>query len=277
MTVIAIGMTIGISFLIKPSSIIYIISWTIVELIKKIKDSHFSFENIVVICLIIGSISLPIATFNSFINNQKIIQIDSNKAMPWTHFVMMGLKGNGGYNFNDVERDKKIIDPTLRKKSNVEEIKRRLAEYKVTGYVQFLTQKHFNNSDRGDFGWGKDGTPQIPETKSKNWFQTFLRDLYYQQGKKTNILRFYMQIIWIVIIFGLFFTFKSNLNSNLLSYIKLTIIGAFVYLLLFEGGRSRYLIQYLPFILILSSIGLAKFSIKDTRKMKWFVKEKNDF
>lgn len=35
---------------------------------------------------------------------------------------------------------------------------------------------------------------------------------------------------------------------------RLTILGVFLYLLIFEGGRSRYLIQFLPAFLILATL-----------------------
>lgn len=258
LAILMIGIFAGVSFLIKPSSIIYIVAWSIVMSLKMIVESRFSFQSIIIVILISISFYLPFAGFNQFMKNQEIVKIDSSKAMPWTHFVMMGLSGSGGYSSTDVERDMRIVDPDLRKKSNIEVIEQRLSEHRISGYVKFLIQKHFNNTDRGDFGWGRDGTPQNPEENSKNSVQSFLRDMYYQQGKKTNVVRFSMQIVWIVIIIGLIYSFKSEKNDYVLYCMKLTIIGAFLYLLLFEGGRSRYLIQYLPFFLIVSSIGLAK-------------------
>ncbi|MGL9728837.1 hypothetical protein [Enterococcus sp. DIV0756] len=267
--IIVIGLVIGISFLIKPSSIVYFIAWIIIELLKCIKNNRFTLKNIVILILILGSICLPVVSFKGFMSHQTVVKIDSNKAMPWTHFVMMGISGSGGYNSGDVERDKKIIDPILRKKSNIEVIKQRLADHKIAGYVKFLVQKHFNNTDRGDFGWGRDGTPQVPEKQSKNKVQSFLRDTYYQQGAKTNNVRFIMQIIWLLIIVGMIYSFKLNQDFDfyVLLCIKLTIVGAFLYLLIFEGGRSRYLIQYLPFFLIIASSGWINF-FYDFRKKK---------
>lgn len=268
LTVVVIGSIIGISFLIKPSSIVYIIALAIIEVLKCFEESQFPFKIIIITSLILGSFFVPLMSFKSFMNNQNVVKIDSNKAMPWTHFVMMGLTGNGGYNFNDIKRDQSIKDPILRKESNKEIIMQRLADHKTAGYVKFLVQKHFNNTDRGDFGWGRDGTPQIAEKKAKNSIQAFLRDIYYQQGRKTNILRFYMQIIWIVILIGLMSSFKVNSKKYDTLCGKLTIVGAFLYLLLFEGGRSRYLIQYLPFFLMVSSIGLANICILFMNKIK---------
>lgn len=258
-TVILIGLILGISFLIKPSSVVYFIAWFIVAALNCIKESRFNFKNIFMLSVVLGSLCFSVFGFKVFMNLQNVVETDSNKSMPWTHFVAMGLTKNGGYNFNDVQRNKKIVDPDLRNKDNLKVIKQRLTDYKIEGYVKFLIQKHFNNTDRGDFGWGKDGTPQVPEKPSKNKVQSFLRDLYYQQGKKTNIIRFYMQIIWLILLIGMLYSFKSNRNYYFLLCLKLTIVGAFLYLLIFEGGRSRYLIQYLPFFLILASIGLIDF------------------
>ncbi|MGL9815681.1 hypothetical protein IGK51_002285 [Enterococcus sp. DIV0098] len=256
LTVIVLGIIIGVSFLIKPSSIIYAVAWAIMKIIKYIERPYWDWKNIILSGLVVISFCLPLIIFDHFMSNQEIVKIDSKKAMPWTHFVMMGLSGNGGYNADDVKRDKDIKDPALRKESNVDIIKQRLRNHKPYGYTAFLIQKHFNNTDRGDFGWGTDGTPQIPKEKSKNRIQSFLRDLYYQQGKKTSIIRFCMQVIWLIIIIGLIYSHRINKDHFIVFCMKLTIIGAFLYLLLFEGGRSRYLIQYLPFFLIISSNGL---------------------
>lgn len=51
--------------------------------------------------------------------------------------------------------------------------------------------------------------------------------------------------------------------------IKLTILGGFIFLLLFEGGRSRYLIQFLPYLITLSSLGISQFLDKKIRKNKF--------
>lgn len=263
LVIITIGILIGLSFLIKPSSIVYIIAWFIIAMLKQIKTKHFSLKNIVVIFIIFLTVSLPIKSFEIFMEKQAVIEISHDKEMPWTHFVMMGLTGSGGYNSEDVKRDIAISNSSLRKKSNIQYIKQRLKSHGFLGHTIFLLQKHFNNTDRGDFGWGRDGTPQLPMNPSKNKVQSILRDLYYQQGYKTNAIRFYMQIIWIIMLFGMLYSFKaiqefSNTLDTLIC-IKLTVIGAFIYLLIFEGGRSRYLIQYLPFFLILSSTGLFTF------------------
>ena len=74
----------------------------------------------------------------------------------------------------------------------------------------------------------------------------------YPAGKNVSVFRFISQLIWISLIGILFFGWKyHDLVSDGL---RLSLIGGFLFLLIFEGGRSRYLIQFLPNIMILIPI-----------------------
>lgn len=70
---------------------------------------------------------------------------------------------------------------------------------------------------------------------------------------------FFLQIIWIAIIYGiiyqLFSVIKGNNFSMVQLFLALAILGAFMYLMLFEAGRSRYLISFLPVLSLMSSFG----------------------
>lgn len=253
---IVLGVFIGISYLLKPSSIVYFIAWIMVMgakqvlTLKKIKFKKFIFFLIVsFFCL------LTIGGFSIFKQQQSLVTYDENQAKPWTHFVMMGLTGSGGFSEEDTQMTNSL--PTKKAKSDnaVKTIKQRLKNYGAAGYLKFLFYKQFNNTDRGDFGWGRDGTPQVPATPAKNKLQEILRDSYYQQGGRTNNIRFVMQLLWIVTLIGMLFSFGIRNQNEVLIMMKLTVIGAFLYLLLFEGGRSRYLIQYLPFFYLIAANG----------------------
>ncbi|WP_081780100.1 hypothetical protein [Ligilactobacillus apodemi] len=56
----------------------------------------------------------------------------------------------------------------------------------------------------------------------------------------------------IILLLGLGCHFKQT--DPIVQMLKLTLIGGFLYLLLFEGGRSRYMIQFLPSLLILATL-----------------------
>ncbi|EGO8443519.1 hypothetical protein EPK30_10460, partial [Enterococcus faecalis] len=266
-----------ITFLIKPSAIIFLIAWTIVFIVIFVANykKNRKYVNILSVCLFVIGMVSSVTTFTIYKNQQTVIQYDKEKQFPMTHWMMMGLTGSGGYNSQDVSTMSKLKTTKERKEYAGKTIKKRLQDYGVGGYLKFIIKKHFNNTDRGDFGWGSDGTPQKPENKSKSKFQSFFRDFYYQQGKRTRTLRFYMQILWIFTLFGMYLTTVS-FDKKQISYreliIKLTIIGAMMFLLLFEGGRSRYLIQFLPFFYLLSAIGWESVLTATNRRKKENVK-----
>lgn len=265
---LTLGLLVGILYLLKPSAIIFLIAWFLITLLKKgMLKAKINRKKIVASLIFVSFFIVTMVGFNQFMEHQKIVQIDQNAAKPWSLFVLMGMKGKGGYDAEETKINASIADPEARHDYNISKIKEVLKGYKLSGYTKFLVEKQFYNSDRGDFGWGVDGTPQKNPPGKSNKFQDVLRELYYQNGKKSGNMRFYMQIIWLIILIGMAMTFKKQSDDPLVLILKLSVIGAFMYLLLFEGGRSRYLIQYLPIFILLSSVGLSNFKgIKDLNR-----------
>ncbi|ALX88028.1 hypothetical protein LCAM36_2481 [Lacticaseibacillus paracasei] len=70
-------------------------------------------------------------------------------------------------------------------------------------------------------------------------------------------MSFYYQVVWLLALVGILLSLvKVNpVKDKWVSILILSMLGAFLYLLLFEGGRSRYLIQYLPTLIPLSAWG----------------------
>ena len=63
-----------------------------------------------------------------------------------------------------------------------------------------------------------------------------------------------IQMIWLVVLIGILFSLR--MNSFRIQLFKLSVLGGMLFLLIFEGGRSRYLIQFLPFLFVLSGAGM---------------------
>ena len=106
--------------------------------------------------------------------------------------------------------------------------------------------------------------------EEKNTIQQITRKLYLNDQSFVDInwngLKIINQLVWtLALVFMVVATIKAN-NSGLI--LKLTILGGFVFLLLFEGGRSRYLIQFLPYLITLSSLGIAQLLDKKISKNK---------
>lgn len=74
--------------------------------------------------------------------------------------------------------------------------------------------------------------------------------------KYNSALKAINDILWIItLIFMLFSLCAKDWITLLLKYV---VLGFALFLLLFEGGRSRYLIQFLPYVFLLSGIGFYK-------------------
>lgn len=258
-----IGVVLAFCFLMKPSSIIFFIAYGCIQLLKLfLVDYHkqaFKKFFVVLLFLFIGFSSV-MQTFHFFVENQTITEIDKQRAKPWTLFVMMGLTGSGGYNDADTQAVNKLPTQKEKKAYTKKMIQERIKEKGFLGYLDFLAHKNIRNTANGDFDWGWDGGDLIPETPAKNVWQERLQSLYYPQNLKSNYLRIYMHCLYLFTLIGMLFSISLKDKGNKLAILKLAFIGAILYLLLFEGGRSRYLIQFMPFWYLLSANGWLAFS-----------------
>lgn len=254
-----IGIMVSISYLLKPSSIVFLIAWVIIKVVKMLDfkykgiNSKMMFLTLLVTIVGFGS---ALGGFRYFQEQQSLIETNEEMAKPWEHFVNMGLKGDGGYNSEDSEQINSLPDQDSKKEYARTEIVKRLKAHGPLGYIQFLMEKHFGNTDRGDFGWGTDGGNQVAVNAPDSRIDEILQDTYYQNGHNVGNIRFFMQIMWIITLIGLVFTVGIRDPNHYTQVLKLGILGALLFLLLFEGGRSRYLFQFLPMIYILAGVGI---------------------
>lgn len=250
------------NFLLKPSAIIFLIAFFIVQgmhfLTAKGKLRFAVSYFLIFVCASGGTFF----AYRWFESTQQIVVIDRTQAKPWQHFMMMGLTGRGGYNTEDTQHTNQLQTQNEKKAFAKQVIVQRLKERGFFGYWKFLFEKYAHNTANGDFGWGKDGMPQEPYQPDKHRLQSIFRASFYQQGQYTNNVRFVMHLCWLVTLVGLVLTLRKQTTSNTIAILQLAIIGAMLFLLLFEGGRSRYLIQFLPIFYLLSAYGWSTQSIR---------------
>lgn len=89
-----------------------------------------------------------------------------------------------------------------------------------------------------------------------------MQDLLLSNVPAHGIYMTIMQVIYVIVILGiaLFIVTQYRRRNDLIeaaipAWLTLSILGGYTFLLLFEGGRSRYLIQYLPLMLMASALG----------------------
>lgn len=76
------------------------------------------------------------------------------------------------------------------------------------------------------------------------------------------------QLWWITLLVIIALGFGPR--RQLLQLLRLAMIGGFIFLLLFEGGRSRYLIQYLPCLLLLGVFSFERAVVNIRRVVDWY-------
>lgn len=254
---IEIGSIFTIDYLVKPSLVIVFIAYFIVRaFLGGIKLNR---SNVVRSLIIIITIFLELSLFNVYKFNNSIVEIDKNKALPMMHFADMGIQGKGGYYLPDVLHDYAIKDPDQRKKEDIMIWKERFEKMGILNYESFLIRKQVINTVDASFNWDKNDIFLKPYRKKNNFtkvaWQLFLKDS--AKSGFCSPLMLFEEIVWASLFF--FMLFNITDNSYFSQLLKYTVVGFFIFLLLFEGGTSRYIIQFLPYLLILGAKGLVKF------------------
>lgn len=223
----------------------------------------FKFKNIKIILKSIVGIIVPIIILMAVINGicqSNIPRPLAKSGFPFTHWIMMGMQGDGAYSASDVEASLKA-GPN---KENIERfnkkvIKERLENFGVEGYIKFLVKKN-------ELTWG-DGTLGGPFYLEREPLNTGTMYQYVVKGKNDGFLylgqgtQLFMLIF--IVISGLSL-YKDRKNMAMLC--NITIFGTFLFLMIWETC-PRYLFCILP-LMILSACNGIKLIDKRSSKNK---------
>lgn len=200
-------------------------------------------------------ISIPFVIIISIYQSlvPKFIPIEYKEAgLPYTHWVMMGLKGPYGfYDSDDVKFSKGIKleqGKEATREANISVIKERLNNYGVKGCLELVNKKV-------ETTWG-DGTYFAPNKLSRFPIGENNVRKYVIGDKKAAfvyISQFSHVIILITILIGAIKAYKKP--TDFVKVIHISIFGVFLFLILWET-RSRYLICYLPVMILACSYGI---------------------
>lgn len=251
---IGLGITVIGAYFMKPSAIVGVIAIVLVEILYLLKQKHSFKEWIsrfgLIFCVVFAS-AVTYYSVNQSIKQQTHIQVNTAREIPAIHFISMGAYGTGGYNAADALKMAEI--PT--KQGRINYSKKvwlaRLKKKGLVGYIIFLFNKQRNNTADGSFAWVKEGhfINENPKPHGHG-FSKQLREFVYLYGTKLGDFRFLAQFWWIIWLSLIAFGWHKQ--TKFVQILRLAVIGGFVYLLIFEGGRSRYLIQFLPMFLLLA-------------------------
>jgi len=278
---ILLGIILFFGYLIKPSVLILLIAFILIQVLFHINNKKDIIKNIIRITFTIIIIIILSFIWQYFSYSQKTFPLNKESAMSFTHYVMMGMNDSessnglyGGWNSHDVRLSTMQENRNIRQKVNIEEIKTRLKNFGILGYIEFLINKAKWVTSDGRFFWGNEGNFANFDLNKSNIF----KEIIYKNGKYYGYYHFYAQGIWIIILYFIIYctNIKNIKNKSIkiiegITLIKLVIIGILLFILLFEG-RSRYFILYLPYFSMLASYNLYDF-LKNKKYL--FIKLRN--
>lgn len=236
---IGIKIKITVSFILIAIFVYEILRGNTKELIQKM--------SIVLPTLLIGFILFNFIVEPRVVTNKEVID---NYKVPVLHWIMMGLKEEGGYNEEDYLYTFSYSTYQEKEKADIEEINRRISNYNVLSFAEHLNKKI-------NFAWS-DGTYFAPEKLRRSPVeQTILQEIVI--GKYKNVYKYFPQVMHISMMILIFINVCSILKkkeyTNREIIMAISVFGLILFLLLWEN-RSRYIFVMVPLMMLLQLNGI---------------------
>lgn len=150
----------------------------------------------------------------------------------------------------------------------MKDIIRRLRAYTPSTFVEHLLYKQGGLYMDGTFGWCYTDDPTIQidyyinplfEGEGSNPLLDFVRTRFVSADTpQSNHYRCWLRLVYIIVVAGMIPLFLERRGRRTEDVLVLAVFGALLFLLLFEGHKARYLIQFMPQIILCSAIGLTR-------------------
>ncbi|MBR4905523.1 MAG: hypothetical protein IKZ44_01575 [Clostridia bacterium] len=172
---------------------------------------------------------------------------------PYLHWVMMSLGENGGYDAKMVKYTASFDTMEERKTAVVEKTKELLEERGFAGTVKHVFVTKMMHT------WGDgtmSGTYYLGREPAEDGV---FREYFTQKGKSFRYVYMYLQTVHLMLLFGVMISgigmFRRP-EGDVVSAMRISVFGLLVFLLIWECN-ARYLVHIAPFLLIVSTDGMA--------------------
>ena len=252
------GSLMGIGGMLKPTVFIP----TIAVFIFLILTKHENRWKVGI--LLLGCISVFMLGQKIFINHFFDQEALEMYQIPTSHFIWIGLQGNGGYSEESYKKINQVIGQEERNKIAIHGIKTRWKELGKKKQILSFYYKKLN------YTW-TDGTFYAGEKlRRKPIHEEYTK---YVCSKKEDYLYWTISTSeWILVLVGMLLgiLFRKYLSKELQDFqtiLWISIFGIFLFLLIWET-RSRYLVNFVPIFLANAYIGVCAIKNKMDRRIK---------
>ncbi len=173
---------------------------------------------------------------------------------PWTHYLMMGLGGNGQYSVNDDVHTSKHTTKQAAIDYNIDEIKKRLKDLGWL-YPYFLYNKALGTWTEGTYeSLYRLGNMNI---KSPEYNPTALQKVVVSRDETKpflpqNLMNAVHTLLILAIVVGSVKLYARPDKNRLRLVIQLAILGLVIFLLIWETN-PRYVVNFLPILVLLAA------------------------
>lgn len=224
--------------------------------------------------LVFALLSFPV---QQMIAHQDEVQLIEGEGLAKTPllFINLGLTYSGTDQEDMKEGLLAYLEPEEREKYNngmfakenvKKEIVRRLQAYTPWTFLEHTQVKQAGTVKNGTMNWiyyedlAKEKTPYVSplyEEIGQQAFFTWIRRHFISYDRpEFQVYAWVKQLVWLALAWGVLRASRRYAGDRVeLQFVMLAVLGGFLFLQVFEGGKTRYLIQFLPQILTLSSMG----------------------
>lgn len=261
------GLAVVIGYAIKPTVIFVFVAIVVIELIQwfasfaphgsrgsqSSKDPYDLRKTATAIVACAFGIVLAFA-LTSIVKNSTY-DVNENAAFSATHFLMMGANpvSGGVWSVSDVEFSDAANTPEERSRANLAEFKNRVMAMDLSQANMFLLKKLLTNFADGTFAWEIEGdfyTQIIGTNQAVLNFYGISPDA----SLDNNTFAPLSQVLWLFVLAGCILIVLGRRPLKAETVIAFTLLMLSAFLMLFEA-RARYLFLYLPFFIILGTMG----------------------
>ena len=254
-----------LGYKIKPTVLIILIAIGICEtfhifLKKGDRESRYRFISTAMSAIAVFMLGNVI--FSSAVNATPITINEELNTGP-LHMFMMGMNdaNDGCFVYTDVTYSFSYETKKERTQAQLLRIKSRFENYTPERFLTFLSKKALVVFNDGSFAWG--GEAGFFDRKyTRGALSDFYKNIYYDLGTVFPLKLNVFQLLWYITLLLVFLVHRLRVDKNTL-ILCLAVTGIFVFDMLFEA-RARYLIVYVPMIMVLAIHVLA--SLIDQRR-----------
>lgn len=221
---------------------------------------------VLTVCIALWGTGTVVTT--TIIENEVSItgEMNAQYELPWTHWIMMGMNNYGGYLQEDVDFSIGAGNYEEKKKTEIQELKRRILNYGPRGTLKHLFYTKLSRT------WGNSCLAGDDYSHRKPYYENSLWQRMFGAGEDLHwIVLSYTWVFHILMIFGIFFEGVFSLididNSHKYIMMRYTMIGVGIFLTVWECN-SRYLFPFLPVMILLAARGWENVLLKLSDKQR---------